>query len=77
MFSPARLAFVLETMVEWKGSGLDSGPLTERFFVILLRPAADPLTVIYPIAGVSRRDFTGGWGRGISADRDQLRDKKA
>ena len=58
MFSPARLAFVLETLVEWKGSGPDSGPPTERFFVVLLRPAADPLTVIYPIAGVSRLDRT-------------------
>jgi hypothetical protein len=52
MFSPARLAFVLETLVEWKGIGPDSGPPTERLFVVLLRPAADLLTAIYPIAGV-------------------------
>ena len=50
MFSPARLAFVLETLVEWKGSDFDSGSTTERFFVVLLRPAADPLTVIYPMS---------------------------
>jgi hypothetical protein len=44
--------FVPLTMMEWKGSGPDSGPPTERFLTFLLRWAADPTTALYPLAGL-------------------------
>jgi hypothetical protein len=46
------IVFVPVTLMEWKSSGVDSGPPTENFFVFLLRWAADPLTAIYPLAGL-------------------------
>jgi len=53
------LGFVLGTMVfvpltwlEWRSSGLDSGPPTERFLTFFLRWAADPFTAMYPLAGL-------------------------
>jgi hypothetical protein len=46
------VVFVPLTMLEWKGSGPDSGPPTESFWVFFLRWAADPLTAIYPLAGL-------------------------
>jgi hypothetical protein len=44
--------FVPLTLMEWKGSGPDSGPPTESFPVFFLRWAADPFTAIYPVAGL-------------------------
>jgi hypothetical protein len=44
--------FVPLTWMEWKSSGPDSGPPTESFSQFLVRWAADPLTVIYPLAGL-------------------------
>ena len=46
------LVFVPLTFMEWRSSGTDSGPPTESFFVFFPRWAADPLTAIYPIAGL-------------------------
>jgi hypothetical protein len=44
--------FVPLTLIEWKSSGPDSGPPTENFFAFFVRWAADPLTLIYPLAGL-------------------------
>ena len=44
--------FVPVTLLEWKSSGTDSGPPTESFFTFFVRWAADPLTAIYPLAGL-------------------------
>jgi hypothetical protein len=46
------VVFVPLTLLEWKSSGPDSGPPTESFWVFLLRWAADPMTAIYPFAGL-------------------------
>jgi hypothetical protein len=46
------VVFVPVTLLEWKASGPDSGPPTENFFVFFLRWATDPITAIYPIAGL-------------------------
>jgi hypothetical protein len=46
------LVFVLVTALEWKSSGPDSGPPAEHFAVFLLLWAADPLTLVYPIAAL-------------------------
>jgi hypothetical protein len=46
------LVFVPLTLMEWKGSGPDSGPPTESFLPFFLRWAADPFTAIYPLAGL-------------------------
>ena len=46
------LVFVPLTLLEWKSSGPDSGPPVESFWVFLLRWAADPMTAIYPLAGL-------------------------
>src|ERR1700733_2693230 len=35
--------------MEWKGRGPDSGPPTESFLTFLVRWAADPLTLMYPL----------------------------
>jgi hypothetical protein len=45
-------AFVPLTLMVWKGSGPDSGPPTESFLPFLVRWAADPLTTIFPLAGL-------------------------
>lgn len=44
--------FVPLTLMEWKGSGPDSGPPTESFLAFFLRWAADPITALYPLAGL-------------------------
>jgi hypothetical protein len=46
------LVFVPLTLLEWKSSGPDSGPPTESFLTFFLRWAADPLTAMYPLAGL-------------------------
>ena len=46
------VVFVPLTLLEWKSSGPDSGPPTESFWVFFLRWAADPMTAIYPMAGL-------------------------
>ena len=46
------VVFVPLTLLEWKSSGPDSGPPTESFLVFFLRWAADPMTAIYPMAGL-------------------------
>ena len=49
-------AFVPVTLIEWKSSGPDSGPPTENFLAFFVRWAVDPLTAVYPLAGL----FTAG-----------------
>jgi hypothetical protein len=44
--------FVPLTWMDWKSSGTDSGPPTESFFTFFVRWTADPLTPIYPLAGL-------------------------
>ena len=44
--------YVPLTLLLWKGSGPDSGPPTESFWVFFLRWAADPTPALYPIAGL-------------------------
>jgi hypothetical protein len=44
--------FVPLTWMDWKSSGTDSGPPTESFFTFFVRWTADPLTAIYPLAGL-------------------------
>ena len=46
------------TWVEWGASGPDSGPPTESFFSFFLRSSADPLTAIFPVAGLAT---AGAW----------------
>ena len=59
--------FVPVTAMEWKSSGPDSGPPTENFLVFFLRWAADPLTAVYPLAGLVTAGlywWLGTWRRG-------------
>jgi hypothetical protein len=61
------LVFVPLTAMEWKSSGPDSGPPTENFFVFFMRWAADPMTAVYPVAGLITAGFywwLGTWRRG-------------
>jgi hypothetical protein len=44
--------FVPVTFLEWKSSGPDSGPPTESFLAFLVRWPADPLTAVFPLAGL-------------------------
>jgi hypothetical protein len=46
------VVFVPLTLMDWKSSGPDSGPPTESFLAFFLRWAADPFTLMYPLAGV-------------------------
>ena len=46
------LVFVPLTWLEWKSSGPDSGPPTENFLVFFVRWTADPLTAMFPLAGL-------------------------
>lgn len=46
------LMFVPITALEWKSSGPDSGPPTEPFVEFLWRWAADPMTLVFPVAGL-------------------------
>ncbi len=45
-------AYVPVTLMLWKGSGPDSGPPTESFLSFFMRWSADPLTAIFPAAGL-------------------------
>jgi hypothetical protein len=60
--------FVPLTWVEWKSSGPDSGPPTERFFEFFVRWAADPLTTIYPLAGLITAGLYWWLGRGDAVE---------
>ena len=40
------------TYMMWGSSGTDSGPPTESFFSFFLRFAADPVTALFPLAGL-------------------------
>lgn len=40
------------TLLAWGASGPDSGPPTESFWRFFLRWSADPLTAVYPLAGL-------------------------
>jgi hypothetical protein len=44
--------FVPFTLMIWASSGPDSGPPTENPFVFLLRWVADPMTILFPLAGL-------------------------
>jgi hypothetical protein len=46
------VVFVPVTLLAWKSSGPDSGPPTESFWVFFLRWGADPITAIFPLAGL-------------------------
>ncbi len=46
------LVFVPLTWLQWKSSGPDSGPPTGNFLVFFVRWAADPLTAVFPLAGL-------------------------
>jgi hypothetical protein len=57
------------TWMEWKSSGPDSGPPTESFLEFFVRSGADPLTVIFPLAGLITAGLywcLGTWRRGRS-----------
>ncbi len=61
--------FVPMTLLEWKSSGPDSGPPVESFLSFAARWAADPLTAIYPVAGLITAGlywWLGTWQRGRS-----------
>jgi hypothetical protein len=57
------------TWIDWKSSGPDSGPPTERFLEFFVRWVADPFTAIYPLAGLITAGlywWLGTWRRGRS-----------
>jgi hypothetical protein len=59
--------FVPVTLMAWKGSGPDSGPPTENFLVFFVRWAADPVTAVFPLAGLVTAWlywWLGTWRRG-------------
>ena len=59
--------FLPVTLMEWKSSGPGSGPPTENFLVFFGRWAADPLTAVYPLAGLVTAGlywWLGTWRRG-------------
>jgi hypothetical protein len=63
------VVFVPLTWMDWKSSGSDSGPPTESFLAFFVRWAADPLTAIYPLAGLITAGlywWLGTWQRGRS-----------
>jgi hypothetical protein len=45
-------AYVPLTLMLWKGSGPDSGPPTESYLTFFVRWSADPLTAVFPAAGL-------------------------
>ncbi len=45
--------YVPLTWIVWTSSGNDSGPPTESFFTFFVRWTADPLTAIFPFAGLT------------------------
>jgi hypothetical protein len=72
------VVFVLQTWMEWKSSGPDSGPPTERFVTFLVRWAADPTAAMYPPAGLVTAGlywWLGTWrrGRSIASPRENPR----
>ena len=61
------LVFVPLTLMAWTGSGPDSGPPTESFLPFFLRWAADPFTLIFPLAGLMTAGlywWLAAWRRG-------------
>ena len=46
------LMFVPVTWLDWTSSGPDSGPPTESFLAFFVRWAADPMTAMFPLAGL-------------------------
>ncbi len=46
------LMFIPVTALEWKSSGVDSGPPTEPFLEFLWRWVVDPMTMVFPVAGL-------------------------
>ena len=46
------LMFVPLTWLDWTSSGPDSGPPTESFLAFFVRWAADPMTAMFPLAGL-------------------------
>ena len=40
------------TWIDWKSSGVDSGPPTESFLHFFVRWTTDPFQAIYPLAGL-------------------------
>ena len=61
------LVFVPLTGMAWLSSGPDSGPPTESFLIFFLRWAADPLTAMFPLAGLITAGlywWLGTWRRG-------------
>jgi hypothetical protein len=44
--------FLPLTWMAWSASGPDSGPPVESFLAFLPRWAADPMTAVYPVAGL-------------------------
>ena len=66
------LVFVPLTVMDWKGSGPDSGPPEESFFSFLVRWAADPFNLIFPVSGLITAWLAARWptwrrGRSIAA----------
>jgi hypothetical protein len=61
--------YVPLTWILWSGSGPDSGPPTESFLTFFVRWSADPLTAIFPLAGLITAGlywWLGTWRRGRS-----------
>jgi hypothetical protein len=61
--------FAPVTWMEWRSSGPDSGPPIESFLAFFVRWAADPLTAIFPLAGLITAGlywWLGTWRRGRS-----------
>ena len=57
------------TWMDWKSSGVDSGPPTESFLDFFVRWVADPFMAIYPLAGLITAGlywWLGTWRRGRS-----------
>jgi hypothetical protein len=46
------MVFVPVTLIEWKASGPDSGPPTENPLAFMLRFGTDPITALFPVAGL-------------------------
>jgi hypothetical protein len=46
------VVFVSLPLIAWGSSGPYSGPPIENFFVFFLRWAADPMTALFPLAGL-------------------------
>src|SRR6185437_1125054 len=57
------------TVMAWKSSGADSGPPTESFFTFFVRWTEDPLTAVFPLAGLITAGLYWWLGRGRGAAR--------